>query len=90
MDPFLMLQFLVEWFIIYLLFVQVDFSMLFSTLSCRKIIQLFSSMLMERRIILCAHSLRWGRSGVCVHVCVCVCTCACVRVCVCVCVCVCV
>ena len=64
--------------------------MLFSTLSCRKIIQLFSSMLMERRIILCAHSLRWGRSGVCVHVCVCVCTCVCVRVCVCVCVCVCV
>jgi len=35
----------------------VDFSVLFSTLSCRKIIQLFSSMLMERRIILCAHSL---------------------------------
>ena len=66
MDPF---QFLVEWFIICLLFVQVDFSMLFSTLSCRKIIQLFSSMLMERRIILCAHSLRWGK-GWCVCVCV--------------------
>lgn len=58
MDPFPMPQFSVEWLIRCLLFVQVDFSMLFSTLSCRKIIQLFSSMLMERRIILCAHSLR--------------------------------
>lgn len=36
----------------------VDFSLLFATLSPRKIIQLFSSMLMERRIILCSSNLR--------------------------------
>lgn len=35
----------------------VNFSLLFSTLSPRKIIQLFSSLLLERRVILCAHSL---------------------------------
>ena len=35
----------------------VNFSLLFSTLSQRKVIQLFSSLLMERRVILCAHSL---------------------------------
>lgn len=35
----------------------VDFSLLFSTLSQRKIIQLFSSLLMERRVIFTATSL---------------------------------
>ncbi len=35
----------------------VDFSLLFSTLSQRKIIQLFCSLLMERRVIFCANSL---------------------------------
>lgn len=35
----------------------VDFSLLFKTLSPRKVIQLFSSLLMERRVVLCAHSL---------------------------------
>ena len=35
----------------------VDFSLLFSTLSQRKIIQVFSSLLMERRVIFCAKSL---------------------------------
>ena len=36
----------------------VDFSILFSTLPPRKIIQLISSMFMERRIILCSSNLR--------------------------------
>ncbi len=35
----------------------IDFSLLFSTLSPRKIIQIFSSLLLERRVILCANSL---------------------------------
>ena len=35
----------------------VDFSLLFNTLSQRKVIQVFSSLLMERRVILCAQSL---------------------------------
>ena len=35
----------------------VSFSLLFSTLSQRKVIKLFSSLLMERRVIFCAHSL---------------------------------
>ena len=36
-----------------------DFSLLFTTLSPRKIVQIVSSMLMERRIILAATSLRY-------------------------------
>ena len=35
----------------------VEFSLLFSTLSQRQIIKLFSSLLMERRVIFCANSL---------------------------------
>ena len=35
----------------------VDFSLLFSTLSISKIIKLFSSLLMERRVIFCTSSL---------------------------------
>ena len=35
----------------------INFSLLFSTLSPRKIIQIFSSLLLERRVILCANSL---------------------------------
>ena len=38
----------------------VDLSLLFNTLNPRKIIQLFSSILMERRIILCSSNLRYG------------------------------
>ena len=36
----------------------VDLSLLFTTLSPRKIIQLFSSILMERKIILCSSNLK--------------------------------